>query len=249
MTQTAGSYTNNTMNPMTKTILLSSTLLLGGMVHGATLFTSNFDGNDSATTGYLKNSSGSSSVTVSWTNVNTAVSNISNISVVSPAGGFINQGSAYSDGNNLYVNHNLNIDDRADARGYSFTFTLDSAFSLTNLQVISGHTNDTGSQNQAFASDLTFTLSGGSLGSDLTETKLQLDYTGIDYITSDFDLGNTVIDAGTYTITVFENNMGGGGAYAIYDGITLEGTAAIPEPSSTALVGLAGLGFILRRRR
>lgn len=33
-------------------------------------------------------------------------------------------------------------------------------------------------------------------------------------------------------------------------GITLEGTAtAIPEPSSTALIGIAGLGLLLRRRR
>lgn len=46
----------------------------------------------------------------------------------------------------------------------------------------------------------------------------------------------------------FAANGGSGNIHI--NGITVEGSlAAVPEPSSTALIGLAGLGFILRRRR
>lgn len=43
------------------------------------------------------------------------------------------------------------------------------------------------------------------------------------------------------------NTVGGGDRFGL--GEVRFATEAIPEPSSTALIGLAGLGFILRRRR
>ena len=47
-------------------------------------------------------------------------------------------------------------------------------------------------------------------------------------------------------------NVGGSpniGAFATIDNLVVSDTAMIPEPSSTALLGLGGLAFILRRRK
>jgi hypothetical protein len=40
-----------------------------------------------------------------------------------------------------------------------------------------------------------------------------------------------------------------GGGYMMFDNITGDFTAAVPEPSTTALLGLGGLALILRRRK
>ena len=236
------------INNMKYTITIASLIATAGFANAATtLFTSNFDANTGVpTTGYVQNVSGSTTAGVTWTTQDATVTAISGLTSISPGGGFINQGAAYNNADNIYVNHNLNIADRANPRGYSLTFTTDTSWDLGNLSVIAGHTNNSGSQNQSFASDLTYSLSGGSLGAPVTLTKLQVDYNGVDYIDSVFDLSGTTIDAGVYTLSVTENNMGGGGAYAIYNGVTL---TAVPEPSSTALLGLGGLALILRRRK
>ncbi len=42
---------------------------------------------------------------------------------------------------------------------------------------------------------------------------------------------------------------GSGGARSQFTGVVVDGVVAIPEPSSTALIGLGGLALILRRRR
>lgn len=219
---------NPTLNP--QSILFGFLAYSAVAISAETLFTSNFDGHTGVpTTGYVQNTSGSTTAGVTWTQ-NASVTAISGLTVISPGGGFVNQGTAFASGDNIYVNHNLNIADRANPRGYSLTFTIDTAWDLEILTVVAGHSNNTGLQNQAYSSDLTISLSGGTLGAPITQTKVQLNYSGIAYINSDFDLTGTTIGAGAYTLTVSENNMGGGGAYAVYDGITLKGNDGSPPP-------------------
>lgn len=250
---------NNTqMNPMTKLLTITSGLLLAGVTHGATILTSGFDGNTGAyvfdnavNSGNTDNTNGSSTLTINDWSTDSAVSFISNLTAISTtSGGFAQTKSgtgAYANSNTVYISRNNFGLDANTERGFSFQFTLDSAFDLTNLNVISGHTNNTGNQDQAFASDLNFTISGGTLGSSISDFSTENYANAPAYHSVNFDLTGNTLGPGTYTITVTQTNATGG-SYATFDGITLEGTA-VPEPSSTALIGLAGIGLILRRRR
>ena len=220
----------------------------------ATLFSSDFNGTTGVpNSGFAINSSGSATAGVTWGVQNASVTSISStLSALSPDGGFFIRGSI-STVNNIWVNSNLN---RLQAggtgngdlreRGYSLTFALNTPWDLKNLRVIAGHTASDGND-QAFLSDLSISLSGGTLGAEVTQTKSQIDYTntGPAFLTQDFDLTGTTLGAGTYTLDVYMNNLTGGGAFATFDGITLE---AVPEPS-TALLGALGMLVLLRRRR
>lgn len=235
---------------MKYTITIASLIASAGFANAATLVTSNFDGNTGAAalTGNANNSAGAgNTLTVAWTGDESA--SASALQSISPGGGFAivkNGNNTYSNNNLAYINHNLNIDDLANARGYSFTFTSTVAYDLTQLQVLAGHTNDSAANNQSNSSDLTVSISGGVFA-DTTN----INYSSGDAIlTQTYNLTGNSLSAGTqYTVTVTNANMVGGGAYMVYDGITLEGTVAVPEPSSTALLGLGGLALILRRRK
>lgn len=202
------------------------------------LLQSDFDGTTGAQTiASADNSSGSATLGITDWTTHASVSSISDLTAISPGGTFVNMtGTAFASPDNVYINHNLNIDDRADPRGYSVTFTTDTSWNLGVLVVRAGHSNNTADQNQAFASDLTFVLSGGTLGAPVTQTALQVDYTGIAYIDTEFDMAGTTIGAGTYTLEVTANNMGGGGAYAVFDGILL----ATDAPKIAATLSIAG---------
>ncbi len=53
---------------------------------------------------------------------------------------------------------------------------------------------------------------------------------------------------GGETLSIRANNGTGGISFMGFDNFTVDGTA-VPEPSSTALLGLGGLALILRRRK
>ncbi len=234
-------------------------LILTGIVSAATLsnaamlFTSNFDNNTGATVlaGNSDNSSGSASLGVTWSTPTSGISGLGNLSAISNNAGFAivqNGNNAFSNDDVVYVNENLNA---GGTQGYSVSFTVDAGneFNLSNLSILARHTNNAGSQEQVFVSDLVFSLSGGTLGAPVTDLKNDFDYNGsAGFIDHQFDLTGTSLGAGTYTLDVSMSDFSGGGAYAVYDGITLEGEA-IPEPSSAALIGLASLGILLRRRK
>ncbi len=245
---------------MKYTITIASLIATAGFANAATtLFTSNFDANTGAHvfTGDTDNTSGSSSLGVTWTQ-DAAVTAISGLTAVSTTdggtstqGGFAqtqNGAGVFANPNVAYISRNHNLaTPRTDAQlGYSFTFTLNTSFDLEELVVASTHTNNSGNSDQAFASDLVISVSGGTLGSAITDT-INEDYGAFDaYHDVTFDLTGNTLGAGTYTVQVHQSNMPSGGAYASYDGVTL---TAVPEPSSTALLGLGGLALILRRRK
>lgn len=239
---------------MTKLLTLTSGLILTGATHGATILTSGFDGNTGAyvfTGNTDNNTATSTSLTINDWTTDAAVSSISGLTAISTTtGGFAqtqNGAGAYANNNTVFISRNNFGLDANTERGFSFQFTLDSAFDLTNLNVISGHTNNTGNQDQAFTSDLNFIISGGTLGSSISDFSTENYGTAPAYHSVNFDLTGNTLGPGTYTISITQTNATGG-SYATFNGITLEGTA-VPEPSSTALIGLAGLGFILRRKR
>ncbi len=225
---------------------------IAGVSSADVLFDSAFDGNTGAVVlpGNTDNASGSAAVAITDWTTDASVTAISGLTAISPGAGFAQlQGgtAAFAGPNNIYINNNLNVVDRANPRGYSLTFTTDTSWNLTTLTVRAGHTNNQGTQNQAYVSDLTISLAGGDIVGAITQTIGSIDYAGVDYIASAFDLSSFAdIGAGDYTLSVTVNNMVGGGAYAIYDGVTLQ---AIPEPATLGMVALFGGGILFVRRR
>lgn len=235
---------------MKKQVITALTVVaMVGICSADILLSSGFDGNTGAVVlpGNTDNASGSATVGITDWTTDASVTAISGLTAISPGAGFAQLqggGAAYAGPNNLYVNNNHNSG--AGDRGYSLSFTIDTSWDLTNLNVLSAHSNNQGTQDQAFNSDLVFVLSDGG-GVVATATSPQAYLTdAIPYHSVDFDLTGTTIGAGTYTLEVYQNNFVGGGAYAVYDGVTLE---AIPEPATLGLIGLFGGSlFVIRRK-
>lgn len=61
--------------------------------------------------------------------------------------------------------------------------------------------------------------------------------------------GGAVIGTGVQAVRIIANNTATSGTGTVFREIDIIGVASVPEPSSTALLGLGGLALILRRRR
>ena len=223
--------------------ILSSALLTLGTHAQTAIFSSTFDANTGASVlaGNTDNTSGAATLGVTWSN-HGSVSSISNLTAICSGdsgtqGGFAQlQGgsAAYANANNIFLsrNHNLDSDRSTSKRGFSFTFSITDSWDLNTLSVISGHTNNTGNSDQALSSQLNITLSGGTLASPISSNSSENYGTSPAYHTVNFDLSGSTLGAGTYTVEVFQSNMTEGGAYAIYNGITLDGDSGAPTVSS-----------------
>ena len=225
--------------PALSVCLLIATPLIGftSNAEAAVIVSSDFDGN--TITG------GGTGMTVTWTG--NEMGSASDLTAISPGAGFAVVGGL-STANNAFINHNLNTAPLTDPRGYSFSFTTGQAgYMLTDLQIIAGHLNGAGGD-QTSPSDLTVSITNG--GTIFTETRT-INYASAPALkTQDYDLTGLTLSPGSlYTLTVTANNMPGGGAFIAFDGVTLQGNAHIPEPSTALLLGLGLVGFAALRRR
>ncbi|BDS06625.1 hypothetical protein NT6N_16650 [Oceaniferula spumae] len=230
------------MKKQTLLLLISASTALAQ----TTMFTSDFDANTGAVVlaGDTDNTSGAASLDVTWIK-HASVSAVSNLSAISTgdsgtAGGFArlqNGGAPYANANNVFIsrNHNLDSNKSTSKRGFSFTFTTTSSWDLNKLTVLSGHTNNTGISDQSNSSNLNFVISGGTLASPISSSATENYGSSPAYHTVNFNLTGHTLGAGTYTVQVFQSHLVGGGAYAIYDGISMEGHSdAPPAPTVTS---------------
>jgi hypothetical protein len=131
-----------------------------------------------------------------------------------------------SDENNISVDRNLNtMGETENLRGFQVDFTVSAGFALERLTVQSGHVNNEGNK-QVNGSTLHYRI--------LRTTDSSLVATGstfVDYGPSGSEVFREIVfplsgdlETGTdYRLEVGMNNLVGGGGFAIYDGITLEG--------------------------
>ncbi|QDU56996.1 hypothetical protein [Aeoliella mucimassa] len=237
-------------NPLTMIAAVAAVVAttLSAVAQDEVVFSSAFDANTGAFifSGNTDNTNGSSTLNINDWSTAASVSSISGLTAISTGdsgtlGGFAqtqNGAGAYANPDVVYLsrNHNVDSDRTTSKRGYSFDFSLSSGWDLTTLTVASGHTNNTGQQDQSFTSDLIFELSGGSLASPVTGTAAEDYGVAPAYHSVEFDVSAVSLGAGNYTVSVYQTNMPGGGAYATYDGITLEGFLDDGLPNQLELV-------------
>jgi len=107
-----------------------------------------------------------------------------------------------------------------------------------------------GSRNDTFVTGFDGSAAAPSVTSDLSNFNVAAE-TGTR--TGDFIIGTFVATSESQVISVFGSNNGGvsfgaANSQAQINGFQLR-DITVPEPSSTALLGLGGLAFILRRRK
>ena len=132
---------------------------------------------------------------------------------------------------------------------FSFQFDLGGLFSLDSVTVFSnGGNGNNGRVEQQFE------LFGSAL-EDPTDFDTA-DFTLIATVDSgansggdDFGAANITNIAGSFRTLLFVSTPPDGNEGTVFREIDVTGTAVIPEPSSTALLGLGFLGLIARRRR
>lgn len=203
---------------------------------GLVLF-SNFDNNTL--------NGGGATATVGWTGDEAA--SASDLLAIGPGGAtFFHENGSLADSDTIYLDHNLNINPRADLRGFSFTFNPNSSYDLTSFSVDVGHATGTGG-GQIFTSDLFVSIEdgNGAIFSDDSAMTHNRSFQNRSY-----DLTGLSLLAGTeYTVTVAMHDLVGNGAFFVSNGITLEGDLiAIPEPSSIWMLA-AGVALMCRRKR
>jgi hypothetical protein len=132
--------------------------------------------------------------------------------------------------NNLTVNNNLNTAGQtATQRGFSMTFSVGAGFYLSKLTVKAGHVSGTGAK-QVYVSTLNYRLVRISDSAVIATGNQSFDYAGAaTFFDRVFTLSGELEAGVSYRLEVGMNNLVSGGAFAIYDGLTLEG---YPEPTS-----------------
>lgn len=159
---------------------------------------------------------------------------------------------AISDGNTALANNGqIFTTDRNGGTGDYFAaggpiiveLDLGQAFDIDSISFWNrGNVNGNGvtSFNAVFSSDVTFATNNSSVYAFTTAN------TGGDQ--QDFALG-TVLGGAQYVRIIIDDNGFGNGVGGDRVGFTEFQFNAVPEPSSTALLGLGGLALILRRRK
>lgn len=84
---------------------------------------------------------------------------------------------------------------------------------------------------------------------DLSLTKTLLDAGTANFQAQVLDLGGAFTGVDGIRLTGAQASTGGGEFAGGFDEVAFSSVSAVPEPSSTALLGLGGLALILRRRK
>jgi hypothetical protein len=135
-----------------------------------------------------------------------------------------------STGGTITVNNNLNTANQtATQRGFSVDFSVSGNFTLGRLTVRAGHVNSSGAK-QVYVSTLNYRIVKIADSSVAASGNRSFDYAGTDvFFDRVFTLSGELEAGAAYRLEVGMNNLVSGGAYAIYDGVTLE---VYPEPGS-----------------
>lgn len=199
------------------------------------------------------NTSGNVASNIPWTS--DLAQTASNSLTFTGASGFITGGN--SDASTLGINRNI---ETAGAWSTSFTITPNIDLDLADLTVVTRAISGGGSnQGQAHSFRITGTLDGGIYSATSLGDVASLEAGGAGATSSILNAASgSILSAGTaYTISFTANyDVPGGtgldgnrsGNNLGLDSITLNGTA-VPEPSSSALLGLGGLALLLHRRK
>jgi Glycosyl hydrolase catalytic core/Ricin-type beta-trefoil lectin domain-like/F5/8 type C domain len=145
-----------------------------------------------------------------------------------------------STANNVAVNSNLNTSGQTTTqRGFSVNFSVNAGFYLSKLTVKAGHVSNVGVK-QAYVSTLNYRIVRVSDSVAIASGSQSFDYAGTaTFFDRVFTLSGDLATGVSYRLEVGMNNITSGGAFAIYDGVTLE---AYPEPSSSPAFA-QGLNF------
>jgi len=129
---------------------------------------------------------------------------------------------------------------------FQFSFTAASDLDLTTLSYDLGLGANT---TTARGADVLYSLDGFTTSTDLG-TATAPGTTANVFAHFSYDLGDTLVTAGTTVTVRFEPFVAAGGAGGVrFDNIEIDGVSAVPEPASMALLGLGGLGALLMKRR
>ncbi|BDS06572.1 hypothetical protein NT6N_16120 [Oceaniferula spumae] len=261
-----------------QTFLLAATALTAGQLHAATIISQSFDddqdfgiGNNFSGNYQDLNNDGvidadENGVDITQTYGGSGLG-FSGFGTESPAGA--DNGYFGTAGGTLQAIHLTSNSRRVletGKFGVTFNNQADSAAFVFNSASLTGFVNNsfsmTISQSGTVDGDddlvVRLYLNGSTTGTDILSTLGQTDGTlanadalngaAFDGTNLTFNFDPTVTSAQLYIAMTADDSSGGVPEGYIFDNVLFQGTA-VPEPSSTALIGLAGLGFILRRRR
>jgi len=190
--------------------------------------------------------------TITWTQLNLAIADSGNLTISKETGNGTPAIRTNNNADRIGVDYNV---ETVGSWSTQITFTTTVAMDLTNFTV-DYHAISGGGVDQGGVKNGNFTMSlfsGAGVGGTqlFSDQKVELVDAGgtAGVAAADYDLsGLSDLAVGTYTIKLLveAGNETGGNNWA-FDDIAL--TAAVPEPSSVALLGLGGLALILRRRK
>lgn len=140
---------------------------------------------------------------------------------------------------NSEINQAVNFDGVAPGEGYNAQIVADSgtwSYSAGDLDLTNG--NNGGANVVSGLGSSTFTIGNARIFTDNNGDNVA--NSGAPFSQSDW---GTFSISGVSSITYNFSNV------TNFEGFRIDAVAAVPEPSSTALLGLGGLAMILRRRR
>lgn len=225
------------LNSKTLIAAAATSVMVAGTSHGAVLASADFDG---------RTATGATASNLNWT-----------------VNGLDDPGSITNDTANLFntsavVQNNftpgINTGNGNTSWIATLTFNVATGFTTTVEDVSFNGISINGGQalNVARKNDFTVTLLDPSLVAidSVTIADTVADESTQPLIT--FDLADTVLGAGTYTLTIRGGDFTGDdetGNHTGIDNLSINGTAVpVPEPSSLALLTLGGLAMVRRRR-